>query len=217
MITRSDCSGDLCTPTCPPTDDQVTSPSPTFISNQPTLVAYLLFYLREANFISFAINPPFIRIQPGSSMAVVATFGAIGTILKIVGWLGRELRSTVCRKGLILLLFQTRSTVSRQSFVIFTKMATKGLKKIKCCLKIQNFAITCFYNIREVPKPQSSIGSTSNFCDRPNKTNQRVLNQIDVFQGTQEYLLSKYNSGAPSHGTALIGATKLTENGELVS
>ena len=150
---------------------------PSYPTNQPSWHIFF-FYLREANFISFAINPPFIRT--GSSMAVVATFGAIGTIGKIVGWIGRRPRSTVCRKGLILLLFQTRSTVCRQSFVIFSKIATKGLKKIRCCLYIQKFAITCFYNIIELPKPQSSIGSTSNLCDRPNKTNQRVLNQIDI-------------------------------------
>ena len=175
---------------------------PSYPTNQPSWHIFF-FYLREANFISFAINPPFIRIQPGSSMAVVATFGAIGTILIIVGWLGSVPRSTVCRKGLILLLFQTRSTVSRQSFVIFTKMATKGLKKIKCCLKIQNFAIMCYYNIREVPKPQSSIGSTSNICDRPNKTNQRVLNQIDV-QDTPSEIDLTFVSGNPRIFTVQI-------------
>ena len=105
-----------------------------------------IFHLREANFLgpqgtlgfkSFAINTPFIRT--GSSMAVVATFGAIGTILIIVGWLGRELRSTVCRKGLILLLFQTRSAVSRQSFY---KNGNKGTKKDQMLPKNPKF---CHY------------------------------------------------------------------------
>ena len=35
-----------------------------------------------------------------------------------------------------------------------------------------------------------------------------------MFQATHDYLLSKYHVGHGSHGTALIGATKMTENGE---
>ena len=162
---------------------------PSYPTNQPSWHIFF-FYLREANFISFAINPPFIRIQPGSSMAVVATFGAIGTIGKIVGWIGRRPRSTVWRKGLILLLFQTRSAVSRQSFY---KNGNKGT----------NFANTYYNNIIELPKPQSSIGSTSNFCDRPNKTNQRVLNQIDV-QDTPSEIDLTFVSGNPRIFTVQI-------------
>ena len=36
-----------------------------------------------------------------------------------------------------------------------------------------------------------------------------------MFQATHDYLLSKYQTHW-SHGTALIGATKMTENGEFV-
>ena len=37
-----------------------------------------------------------------------------------------------------------------------------------------------------------------------------------LFQGTHDYLLSKFkpNMSQSSHGTALIGATKMTTNGE---
>ena len=39
-----------------------------------------------------------------------------------------------------------------------------------------------------------------------------------MFQATHDYLLSKFKSDGTlgHHGTALIGATKMTENGEFV-